>query len=95
MAIVPIYPHTFDYANERGESAAWRESVEASSACVKDIDKAVHDSYLGEYRSRISLSIAHMTAGIPIITRIGRASSALLPTGTSTVILIPLYWTAL
>ena len=50
MAIVPIYPHTFDYANERGESAAWRESVEASSACVKDIDKAVHDSYLGEYR---------------------------------------------
>ncbi len=50
MAIVPIYPYSFDYAYEHGESGAWLKSVEASSACMKDIDKTVHDSYLGEYR---------------------------------------------
>ena len=48
--IVPIYAFPLEFAKENGEIEAWRESMEANQACLRDIDKAVHDSYLGEYR---------------------------------------------
>jgi hypothetical protein len=49
MAGVPIYLHSFEHANERGEIEDYHKSMDASRACTRSIDKAVSDSYLGNY----------------------------------------------
>ena len=47
--IIPIYPHTGEYAREHGELDAFRASYQANVACREAIETAIRDGFDGMY----------------------------------------------
>lgn len=43
--VIPVYPHSYKFAVEKGEIDAYKQSLASNMACVIAIEKAIESCY--------------------------------------------------